>query len=155
MEAERDTIDRYVAAWLSARVGEVFDTRITGVQAFGFFATIVGLGGDGLVPISTLGGEYFRHDEAAKALVGTDSGTTYASGDRLKLKLAEANALTGALKFVPVDADGNAIEPRGTRPDARADGRRGGAGGPPKRAGKFVVGQRGRPGNIRHQGRKK
>lgn len=151
MEAERDTIDRYVAAWLSVRVGEVFDTRITGVQAFGFFATIVGLGGDGLVPISTLGGEFFRHDEAAQALVGTDTGTTYASGDRLKLKLAEANALTGALKFVPVDVDGNAIEPRGTRPEDR----RRGAGGPPKKAGKFIVGQRGRPGNIRHQGRKK
>ncbi len=151
MEAERDTIDRYVAAWLSARVGEVFDTRITGVQAFGFFATIVGLGGDGLVPISTLGGEYFRHDEAAQALVGSDSGTTYASGDRLKLKLAEANPLTGSLKFVLPQADANAIEPRGARPDDR----RGGAGGGPKKAGKFMVGKRGRPGNIRHQGRKK
>jgi ribonuclease R len=151
MEAERDTIDRYVAAWLSARVGEVFDTRITGVQGFGFFATIVGLGGDGLVPISTLGGEYFRHDEAAQALVGTDSGTTYASGDRLKLKLAEANPLTGALKFVLPDADARAIEPRGTRPDDRKRG----PGGGPRKAGKFMVGQRGRPGNIRHQGRKK
>lgn len=147
MEAERDTIDRYVAAWLSVRVGEVFDTRITGVQAFGFFATIVGLGGDGLVPISTLGGEYFRHDEAAQALVGTDSGTAYASGDRLKLKLAEANPLTGALKFVLPDADPRAIEPRGARPDDRRGG--------PRKAGKFMVGQRGRPGNIRHQGRKK
>lgn len=151
MEAERDTIDRYVAAWLSGRVGEVFDTRITGVQAFGFFATITGLGGDGLVPISTLGGEYFRHDEAAKALVGSESGTTYATGDRLKLRLAEANALTGSLKFVLPDADSGAIEPRGIRPEER---RRSG-GGPPKRAGKFMVGKRGRPGNIRHQGRKK
>ena len=150
MEAERDTIDRYVAAWLSARVGEVFDTRITGVQGFGFFATIVGLGGDGLVPISTLGGEYFRHDEAAQALVGSDSGTTYASGDRLKLKLAEANPLTGALKFVLPDADTGRIEPRGTRPDDRKRGP-----GGPRKAGKFMVGQRGRPGNIRHQGRKK
>lgn len=151
MEAERDTIDRYVAAWLSGRVGEVFDTRITGVQAFGFFATITGLGGDGLVPISTLGGEYFRHDEAAKALVGSESGTTYATGDRLKLRLAEANALTGSLKFVLPDADSGAIEPRGTRPEER---RRSG-GGPPKKAGKFMVGKRGRPGNIRHQGWKK
>jgi ribonuclease R len=151
MEAERDTIDRYVAAWLSARVGEVFDTRITGVQAFGFFATIVGLGGDGLVPISTLGGEYFRHDEAAQALVGSDTGTTYASGDRLKLKLAEANPLTGALKFVLPESDAGVIEPRGNRPD----GKRRSSGGPPKKAGKFVVGKRGRPGNIRHQGRKK
>lgn len=147
MEAERDTIDRYVAAWLSGRVGEVFDTRITGVQAFGFFATIVGLGGDGLVPISTLGGEYFRHDEAAQALVGSDSGTTYAAGDRLKLRLAEANPLTGALKFVLPDQQAGVIEPRGRRPNEPQRG--------PKKAGKFIVGKRGRPGNIRHQGRKK
>jgi ribonuclease R len=147
MEAERDTIDRYVAAWLSARVGEVFETRITGVQSFGFFATIVGLGGDGLVPVSTLGGEYFRHDEAAQALVGTDSGTTYAAGDRLKLKLAEANPLTGALKFVPVDSNGQAIEPRGLRPDVSPKG--------PRKVGGYIAGKRGRPGNIRHQGRRK
>ena len=149
MEAERDTIDRYIAAWLSGRVGETFNTRITGVQGFGFFATIVGLGGDGLVPISTLGSEHFRHDEAAQALIGVDSGKTYSAGDRLKLKLAEANALTGALKFVPVDADGNAIEPRGLR---GAPGRRNGRG--PK-AGKYMAGKRGRPGNIRHQGRRR
>ncbi|GAB4476695.1 MAG: ribonuclease R [Erythrobacter tepidarius] len=146
MEAERDTLDRYVAAWLSDRVGEVFDTRITGVQAFGFFATIVGLGGDGLVPISTLGSEHFRHDEAAQALVGADSGTTYASGDRLKLRLAEANPLTGALKFVLPDQQPGVIEPRGARIQKRQR--------EPVKAGKFMVGKRGRPGNIRHQGRR-
>ena len=54
MSAERETIDRYVAAWLSTRVGEVFDCRITSVQRFGLFATIIGLGGDGLVPVSVL-----------------------------------------------------------------------------------------------------
>ena len=149
MEAERDTIDRYVAAWLSGHVGEVFDTRITGVQSFGFFATIIGYGGDGLVPVSTLGREYFRYDEAAQALMGEDSGTRYASGDRLKLKLAESNALTGALKFEPVDADGNPIETRGNRRPQR--GGSGGPGGKPK----HLRNKRGRPGNIRHQGRRK
>jgi len=150
MEAERDTIDRYVAAWLAGRVGETFDTRITGVQGFGFFATIVGLGGDGLVPISTLGSEYFRHDEAAQALIGENSGTRYAAGDRLKLQLAEANPLTGALKFAPLDSDGNPIETRGGREDRRE--RRG---PPTRKVGKYVAGKRGRPGNIRHQGRKR
>ena len=81
MEAERDTIDRYVAAWLSGRVGEVFDTRITGVQGFGFFATIEGLGGDGLVPVSALGSDYFHHDEAAQALVGERTGQRFAAGE--------------------------------------------------------------------------
>jgi ribonuclease R len=143
MEAERDTIDRYVAAWLSGRVGETFATRITGVQSFGFFATIVGLGGDGLVPISTLGREYFRYEEGAQALVGEQSGTRYAVGDTVELKLAEANPLTGALKFEPLDAGGSAIEPRGRRPEAKK--------GRPK----YPQGKRGRPANIRHQGRKR
>jgi ribonuclease R len=142
MEAERDTIDRYVAAWLSGRVGETFDTRITGVQSFGFFATIVGLGGDGLVPVSTLGDDYYRYDEAAQALVGERSGTSYSAGDKLKLRLAEANPLTGALKFEIPGGEGKRIEPRGERP-------------PPRKQGKYTAGKRGRPGNIRHQGRKK
>ena len=103
MEAERETIDRYVAAWLSSRVGETFPTRITGVQKFGFFATIVGLGGDGLVPVSTLGDERFHYDEKAQVLFGEQTGTKYASGDRLPLRLAEANPLTGALKFELVE----------------------------------------------------
>jgi ribonuclease R len=143
MEAERDTIDRYVAAWLAGRIGETFNTRITGVQSFGFFATIAGLGGDGLVPVNTLGREYFRYDEAARALVGEDSGTRYAVGDTLELRLAESNPLTGALKFEVPDADGGKpIERRGARPEAK-----------PK--GKYRQGQRGRPANIRHQGRKR
>uniref|UniRef100_UPI0015775A79 ribonuclease R family protein n=1 Tax=Sphingomonas bacterium TaxID=1895847 RepID=UPI0015775A79 len=78
MAAERETIDRYVAAYLSEKVGEVLETRITGVRAFGFFATVEGLGGDGLVPVSTLGTEYFRYDEAAQALIGEASGERYA-----------------------------------------------------------------------------
>ncbi len=141
MEAERDTIDRYVAAWLSARVGETFDCRVTGVQRFGLFATIVGLGGDGLVPISVLGDERFAHDEAAKALVGERTGTRFAMGDMLRLKLAEANPLTGALKFEPEESTGGPIEPRG-RPL-------------PGRKGNHPVGQRGRPANVRHQGRRR
>jgi len=147
MEAERDTIDRYMAAWLSARVGETFDTRITGVQKFGFFATIVGLGGDGLVPVSSLGREYFRYDEGAHALTGEDSGMRYAVGDLLPLRLAEANPLTGALKFEVPESDGQAIEPRGRRPE--------GARRASRKDGQHEAGRRGRPGNIRHQGRGK
>jgi len=141
MEAERETIDRYVAAWLSSRVGEVFDCRITGVQRFGLFATILSLGGDGLVPVSVLGAERFFHDEKAQVLEGEQSGTRYALGDRLRLRLAEANPLTGALKFEPEDSTGR-IEPRG-------------APLPLGKKGKHFTGKRGRPGNIRHQGRRR
>ena len=152
MEAERDTIDRYVAAFLSERVGQTFPTRITGVQGFGFFATILGLGGDGLVPVSTLGGEYFRYDEAGHALVGESSGTRYTTGDKLELRLAEANPLTGALKFEVPGSEGG-IEPRGARLAER--GRKPAFQGKASPRQGPEQGKRGRPGNIRHQGRGK
>ena len=135
MEAERDTIDRYVAAFLAERVGEVVDARITGVTNFGFFATVEGIGGDGLMPVRDIGGEYFRFDEAGRRLVGDETGTEYASGQRLQLRLAEANPVSGALRFEMVDGKGHRAE-RDSKP-AR------------------VIKRRGRPANIRHQGRKR
>ena len=142
MMAERDTIDRYVAAWLSARVGEVFECRVTGVQRFGLFATIIGLGGDGLVPISVLGDERLNYDDKAQVLEGERSGIKYGMGHRMRLKLAEANPLTGALKFEPEGSTGSRIEARG-KPS------------PLHKKGNHLAGKRGRPGNIRHQGKRK
>jgi ribonuclease R len=136
MEAERETIDRYVAAYLSTRVGELVDTRITGVQPFGFFATVEGLGGDGLVPVSTLGQEYFRYDEASQSLEGEATGTRYTPGLKLKLRLAEANPISGALRFEVEGAEGSAPSQRRNRNDR-------------------VAPRRGRPGNIRHTNRRR
>jgi len=136
MEAERDTIDRYVAAYLAERVGEVVEARITGVVNFGFFATVEGVGGDGLMPVRDLGGEYFRFDEASRRLVGETSGEEYALGQHLQLRLAEANPVSGALRF-------ELPEGKGALPPQRRDG--------PRRE----IKRRGRPANIRHQGRRK
>jgi hypothetical protein len=99
MEAERETIDRYVAAYLADHVGTLLDCRISGVQPFGIFATVEGLGGDGLIPAGDLGREYFRYDEAAKQLIGDESGEAYRVGQRLQLRLIEANPVSGALRF--------------------------------------------------------
>ena len=129
MEAERDTIDRYVAAYLSERVGQLLKCRITGVQPFGFFATVEALGGDGLVPAATLGPDYFRYDEPSQSLIGDETGARYTLGQRLTLRLAEANPVSGGLRFELPDA-------------------------PPPRA-RTPHGRRGRPANIRHQGRRR
>jgi ribonuclease R len=99
MMAERDTMDRYVAAYMSGREGEVFGAKITGVARFGLFVTIDGIGGDGLVPISTLGAERFHFDEKALRLEGGHSGTVYHLGMALQVRLTEARVATGGLLF--------------------------------------------------------
>jgi ribonuclease R len=139
MEAERETVDRYVAAYLSERVGQIVDTRISGITKFGFFASVEDIGGDGLVPISTLGAEYFKHDEANHRLVGENSGETYTLGQRLQLRLVEANPASGALRFELPEGANHLAMPRGNRQD---------------RTRRPVAGKRGRPSNIRHQGRR-
>ncbi len=115
MEADRDTTDRYVAAYLSTRIGETLPTRITGVLKFGFFAQVIGLGGDGLVPVSTLGDERFVYDETSKVLEGIETGTRYVAGQRLDLRLAEANPITGALRFELPLGEGQTAPPRRDR----------------------------------------
>ncbi|HEX8485561.1 ribonuclease R family protein [Sphingomonas sp.] len=133
MEAERDTTDRYVAAFLSERVGQMVETRITGITNFGFFATVEAIGGDGLMPVRDLGGEYFRFDEGARTLTGETSGDVFALGQRLTLKLADANPVSGALRF-------ELPEGKGAAPGSS----------PPR-----FLKRRGRPANIRHQGRRR
>lgn len=142
MEAERETIDRYVAAYLAAHVGEIMAARITGVQNFGFFATVEGIGGDGLVAARDLGAEYFHYDEAGKRLVGEHSGEEFTLGQRIELRLVEANPVSGALRFELPDGKGSSGGPQRT-------------GRPGKGAPKRVIHRRGRPGNIRHNGRKR
>src|SRR3954466_13774337 len=127
MEAERETVDRYVAAYLSDQVGQLVECRITGVQPFGFFATVEDLGGDGLLLAKDLGREYFRYDERAKQLVGDETGETYRIGQRLTLRLAEASRVSGSLRFELPEGSYGAVPPprrndrvrRGRPPDIR------------------------------------
>ncbi len=141
MEAERETTDRYVAAYLAQYVGEIVETRITGVQNFGFFATVDGIGGDGLVPVSSLGSDYFRYEEESRRLVGERTGEEYRPGMKLKLRLAEANPISGALRFeLP---EGGSFAPRRGRSDS-ASGKPG-----------FKPNKRGRPANIKHKGKRR
>ena len=59
MMAERDTNDRYLAAFLSERVGEEFTGRISGVAKFGAFVRLDETGADGLDPGAQPGARVF------------------------------------------------------------------------------------------------
>ena len=116
MAAERDATDRYVAAFLSERVGAEFDGRITGVTRFGLFVRLIEVGADGLVPVSSLGDEYFVHDDRAHALVGERTGARWRLGATVRVRLREATPLTGGLLLDmlsdPDPRDANAPPPR-------------------------------------------
>jgi ribonuclease R len=134
MAAERDAMDRYIAAFLEDRVGATFPGRITGVTRFGLFVRLEETGADGLVPVSSLGDEYFTHDDRSHALVGERTGRRWTLGRPVEVRLVEATPVTGGLLFEmlsePDPRDPNAPAPR---LGLRARGPKGG--GYPKRGG--------------------
>ncbi len=123
MTAERDATDRYIAAYLADRVGSKFKARINGVTKFGLFITLDETGADGLIPVRSLGQEYFALDETTKSLVGVESGTTWRFGRPVEVRLVEATPVTGGLIFDMVSKGEPGKAPKGA-------GRRGGRGGP-------------------------
>ena len=133
MMAERDTTDRYLASYLSERVGNEFSGRISGVARFGAFVKLDETGADGLLPMRSLGREYFHFDQEAGTLMGSDTGMIISVGQRVTVRLSEAVPVTGGIALELLTLEGDAL-PKG------GQGVRRGRGGPagrtnPKRKG--------------------
>ena len=99
MAAERETIERLIAAHLSDKIGASFEGRISGATRAGLFIRLSDTGADGFIPASMLGDDYFRHDESLHALIGSRTGKMHRLGDMVTVKLVEAAPLAGALRF--------------------------------------------------------
>lgn len=112
MTAERDTTDRYLAAFLSDRIGAEMGGRISGIAKFGVFVKLDETGADAMIPIRTLGREYFHYDAESQTLMGSDSGLVIGLGLRVTVKLAEAAPITGGLIAELIAIDDRMV-PRG------------------------------------------
>ena len=119
MVAERDTTDRYLASYLSERVGNEFTGRISGIQRFGAFVKLDETGADGLIPVRSIGSEYFQFDREDQTLMGVETGLTLGIGQRVTVRLAEAVPVTGGLMLDLLDVEGRTLSPvKRTRPGA-------------------------------------
>ncbi|TIW09822.1 MAG: ribonuclease R [Mesorhizobium sp.] len=99
MAAERDTVDRLVAAYLAERIDERFDARISGVTKAGLFVQLPQFGADGFIPVSSLDGDYYIYDETARSLFGERTGKGYQLADRVEVRLIEVAPMAGAMRF--------------------------------------------------------
>ncbi|MDJ0640510.1 MAG: ribonuclease R [Paracoccaceae bacterium] len=109
MEAERDTTDRYLAAYLADRVGTELEGRISGIQRFGAFVRLDGTGADGLLPVREIGHEYFHFDRSNHTLTGSDSGLLIEVGQRVLVRLSEVVPVTGGIMLELLELDGKSL----------------------------------------------
>ncbi|KPP93107.1 MAG: ribonuclease R [Rhodobacteraceae bacterium HLUCCA08] len=130
MLAERDTTDRYLAAFMSDRIGAELTGRISGIARFGVFVKLDETGADAMIPMRNLGAEYYHYDADSQTLMGADTGQVIALGQRARVKLVEAAPVTGGLIVDMLELDGQGMA-RGPRRPGGRPGKRGA--GPPKR----------------------
>jgi ribonuclease R len=106
--AEREAISWKKFVFLQSRVGEEFWAYVSAVVGFGLFVTLEDIYVDGLVPISSLGDDFYRYEEVEHRLVGSSTGRVFRLGDRLRVKLVKADAEKRGLDFAPAGESGGA-----------------------------------------------
>ena len=104
LERRAETAGWTVAAWLKCdllrqHIGEVREGTVAGVTDFGLFIEVDDFFIQGLLHISDLGGDYFRHEPSRQCLVGERSGRRFALGDRLGVLIANVEPAQGKIEL--------------------------------------------------------
>jgi len=119
--AERDAVDRYLAAFMATRVGNMFDARISGVTRFGLFVSVEENGASGIVPFAALPDDRWQLDEAGHAMTGQRTGLSFSLGQAVEVRLAEATPRTGGMVFQIMQGEARAggVRKPASRPSSR------------------------------------
>jgi ribonuclease R len=125
-QSERDLLQWKKVRFLAGRAGETFKGRITGVQPFGLFVQIEGYYVDGLVPVRTMGDDFYRYEPEAHRLVGEHKGRVFRLADAVEVVLVGASQKARGLDFTLVGMTPQAPraeKPRAPKPKKQAERR--------------------------------
>ena len=104
-QAERASIKYKQVEYMSDRMGQVFDAVISGVTEWGIYAEIIENKCEGMIPIRSLGGDYFEFDEKNYCLIGQRTRKRYRLGDHVKVKVARCNLEKKQMDYELVSAE--------------------------------------------------
>jgi len=96
-KAERQSTDRFAAAYLSDKIGEKFKGRVNGVAKFGLFISLDRIGADGLIPIRSLTDDFYKFNERRMLLKGSKNGAIFSLGMCVEVVIKESNPVSGSL----------------------------------------------------------
>ncbi len=104
-QAERASIKYKQVEYMADRMGQVFDAVISGVTEWGIYAEIIENKCEGMIPIRSLGGDYFEFDEKNYCLIGQRTRKRYRLGDHVKVKVARCNLEKKQMDYELVSTD--------------------------------------------------
>lgn len=100
-KVERDSVDIKKAEYMQSKIGEEYEGIISNITQFGVFVELENTV-EGLVRFENLGDEYFVYDEEHKQLYGEQSGDVLNIGDKMRIKVIEANKEMRRVSFARI-----------------------------------------------------
>ena len=107
-EASRDVVSWLKCEYMQDHVGAEFDGVISAVTAFGLFVELPDIHVEGLLHVTSLSRDYYKHDAAAQAMIGERTGRQYRLGDPIKVKVAAVNLEERKIDFAEAEANAQA-----------------------------------------------
>lgn len=101
-EAERETIKMKKAEYMESQIGEIFEGVISGVTDWGLYVELPNTV-EGLVHVNSLMDDYYVYDSVHYTLTGERKKRSFAIGQKVKVRIAQADARERTVDFVLAD----------------------------------------------------
>jgi ribonuclease R len=118
-DAERDLTRYFHARWALEHIGEAFQGVINGITNFGIFVSLPN-GVEGLIHVSNLDDDYYMFLEESLMLMGKHTRKKYRLGDRIEVKLYQANPTNRQIDLVPASQELPEVEAEEAAPREKA-----------------------------------
>ena len=102
-KVEREAEDIKKAEFMENKIGEKYEGIVSSVTNFGIYVELENTV-EGLIRYETLGDEYFIYNEERREAIGEHSHKVYKIGDKVKIRVADANKLLRKIDF-EIDKD--------------------------------------------------
>ncbi len=104
-QAERASIKYKQVEYMQDRLGLTYEAVISGVTEWGIYAEIIENKCEGLIPMRTLGGDYFEFDEKDYCLIGQHTRKRYRLGDHIQVRVVRCNLEKKQMDYELVNPD--------------------------------------------------
>jgi ribonuclease R len=104
-EAERASIKYKMIEFMEDKIGEIYDGLISGVTEWGIFVELIDTKIEGMVSVRSMKDDYYYFDEDNYRIVGRSSGMTYTLGDKVTVKLTNADIFQKHIDFQLVNQE--------------------------------------------------
>lgn len=101
-KAERDLIKIKSCRLLKNSIGMEFEALISGMTRFGLFVSLIEMPIEGMIPLKNMKDDYYKVNEDEYTVIGQRSGRVFRLGDKLKVKLVQADIDLLRIDFEPV-----------------------------------------------------